>query len=469
MAGGGDGGGSRGGSSLEFTPTWVAALVCAIIVTLSLAVEKLFHFLSKSLKRMNRKFLYKALQKLKEELLLMGFLSLLLARLQDEIVRVCIPPSWALKGLPCNIKSEITDTNVSTTAHFSTARHLLADVTVDHSYCQQKGKVPLISYRALHDLHILIFVLAVAHVVVCALTVLFGAIKISQWKQWEESIINEIRFTETADNDVEVVDIKKDDFIKNRYLGNQARKRIWLQSFAKHLYGSVSESDYAAMRTGFIMTHCRGNPNFNFYEYMMRAFEADFAKVITISGYVWVIVVISLLLNLAGWHMYFWIAFLPFILLLILGTKLEQVITVLATEVVRRHSNSAEETQIQPSDRYFWFQKPRIALSLINVILSCNSFAVALFFWIFTRFGLHPCSMDRNIFTIPRLILVVIVQILLSYSTLPLYAIVTQMGSSCHMEAMENSDCGSVDGDTNTRGRSASTYLSHESVQLAKI
>jgi len=42
-----EGGGRGGGSSLEFTPTWVAALVCTVIVTISLAVEKLLHLLSK--------------------------------------------------------------------------------------------------------------------------------------------------------------------------------------------------------------------------------------------------------------------------------------------------------------------------------------------------------------------------------------------------------------------------------------
>lgn len=32
---------------LEFTPTWVVALVCSIIVFISLAVERLLHFLGK--------------------------------------------------------------------------------------------------------------------------------------------------------------------------------------------------------------------------------------------------------------------------------------------------------------------------------------------------------------------------------------------------------------------------------------
>ncbi|KMS97640.1 hypothetical protein BVRB_5g125220 [Beta vulgaris subsp. vulgaris] len=182
----------RGGPNLEFTPTWVAAIVCTIIISLSLGVEKILHLLSKRLKRRNKRFLYKALQKVKQELLLLGFISLVLARLQDEIVNICIPKNWAVKGLPCKINNNVSHAN-SIVAHFSvnTRRHLLAEETNHKSHCE-KGKVPLLSYQALHDLHILIFVLAVVHVLVCALTVLFGAAKIRQWRRWEESSLQKI-------------------------------------------------------------------------------------------------------------------------------------------------------------------------------------------------------------------------------------------------------------------------------------
>ena len=72
---------------------------------------------------------------------------------------------------------------------------------------------------------------------------------------------------------------------------------------------------------------------------MMRALEDDFKQVVGISWYLWIFVVIFLLLNvngnssnklnekkfflmfyieamflyIAGWHTYFWIAFIPFI------------------------------------------------------------------------------------------------------------------------------------------------------------
>jgi len=40
-------GGEGEGTSLEFTPTWVVAAVCTVIVGISLAVERLLHFTGK--------------------------------------------------------------------------------------------------------------------------------------------------------------------------------------------------------------------------------------------------------------------------------------------------------------------------------------------------------------------------------------------------------------------------------------
>ena len=42
------GGGEEEGTTLEFTPTWVVACVCTVIVGISLAVERLIHFTGKA-------------------------------------------------------------------------------------------------------------------------------------------------------------------------------------------------------------------------------------------------------------------------------------------------------------------------------------------------------------------------------------------------------------------------------------
>ncbi|KAI9111252.1 hypothetical protein K1719_017863 [Acacia pycnantha] len=418
MAGGG---GGEDSTSLEFTPTWIVAVVCSVIVAVSFAVERSLHYGGKYLKKKDQKPLFQALQKIKEELMLMGFISLLLTVTQNGITKICIHPSWNRHMLPCKKQSE------TATSHFQ--RHLLAAKS-GAGYCTSKGKVPLISAEAVHHLHIFIFVLAVVHVTFCVLTILFGGARIRQWKRWENSIARETNET-NPDNGPAFTNVHQHDFIKRRFLGFGKDSTFlgWLYSFFKQFYGSVTKSDYETLRLGFIMTHWNQNRRFDFHQYMMRALEDDFKKVVGISWYLWIFVVIFLLLNVHGWHAYFWIAFIPFILLLAVGTKLEHVIIQLAQEVAEKHAAVEGALVVQPSDDHFWFHKPKFVLFLIHLILFQNAFEIAFFFWILVTYGFDSCIMGQVGYIVPRLVIGVFIQVLCSYSTLPLYAIVAQMGT----------------------------------------
>ncbi|XP_056172635.1 MLO-like protein 15 [Syzygium oleosum] len=423
------------GATLEFTPTWVVAVVCTVIVVISLAVERFLHYAGKYLKKRNQKPLFDALQKIKEELMLLGFISLLLTVFQGRIGRICISEELANKWLPCKKEAPAEGEGSGTTAHFLTnffhpgGRRLLAEGSSD--YCSSEGKVPLLSLTALHNLHIFIFVLAVVHVVFCALTILCGGAQIRLWKRWEDAIQKKEYDPEEALR-TKFTHVQDHTFIRGRFLGigKSLSALSWVHSFFKQFYGSVTKSDYTTLRLGFIMAHCRGNPKFNFHKYMIRALEADFKKVVGICWYLWLFVVVFLLLNVAGWHAYFWISFIPLILLLAVGTKLEHVISQLAQEVAQRHVAIEGDLVVQPSDDHFWFHRPRLVLVLIHIILFQNSFELAFFFFVLFQYKFSSCIMGEVRYIIPRLVIGVFIQFFCSYSTLPLYAIVTQMGTS---------------------------------------
>ncbi|XP_021747495.1 MLO-like protein 1 isoform X2 [Chenopodium quinoa] len=419
-------GGGGGGLDFKATPSWVIGSVVFVIVVISLVIEKFLSYLGKLLKRKEKKPLNLALKKIKEELMLLGFISLLLTVFGDKVHTVCIPEKLAKKWLPCN------DDSVPAGLITGGKRGLLAGSS--ESNCDQ-GKVPFISSGVLHDVHYLIFILAVVHVLSCILIVLLGEMKIFQWRKWEDAIRTQI----DADygNNQRVLDVRNLSFVKDRFDGNDAKYCNYVISFFKHLAGIVTKADYTAMRTGFILTHCDGNLRFNFHKYIVYAYEADFNKIVSISWFMWLFVVISLTLNVSGWNIYFAIAFIPFILLLVVGTKLEQVITELAIYIAQRNTVVFGELRVQPSDDYFWFNKPKIVLLLIHTILFINSFGSAIYFWTWFKFGLHSCEMGTPIFALSRIILMLLVQTICSYSTLPLFAIVTQMGSSYNKEAME--------------------------------
>ncbi|KAK8967792.1 MLO-like protein 15 [Platanthera guangdongensis] len=234
--------------TLASTPTWIVAVVCTIIIFISLLFERFLHRLGKLFVRKNQKPLFEALQKMKGELMVMGFISLLLVVSQGAIQRICIPASYNRHLRPC------------------------------------KGK----------DLAV----------------------------------------------------------------------------------GGVVGGDAA------------------------------------------------------GWHEYFWLSFVPLILILTIGTKLEHIIMEMVNEVAEKHSTIEGELVIRPSDQYFWFHRPRILLFCIHLILFIVSFQFAYFFCILIAYGYHSCIMDKTEYVMPRLIISFGVRIFASYSILPLYAIVTQMGST---------------------------------------
>ncbi|OEL17724.1 MLO-like protein 1 [Dichanthelium oligosanthes] len=385
------------GAALEFTPTWIVAAVCSVIVLISLAAERGLHHLGKTLKKNHQRPLYEALLKIKEELMLLGFISLLMTVFQRTIQSTCIPPSWTNYMLPCQRPGDDNQpAGVATTGARLTVSEIL--VGISRARVLSEGEAGSEAGLCKKEVKLL---------------------------------------TEPTDKSYEIAGPKKVlplhqiSFIRERYkgIGKDSMTLCWLNSFVKQFYGSVAKSDYSAMRLGFIMTHCRANPKFDFHRYMMRALETDFEKIVSTSWGLWIFVVIFLLLNVNGWHTYFWMAFLPLVLLLAIGTKLEHVIAQLAYEVAERHTAIEGDLVVKPSDEHFWFGRPRIVLHLIHFILFQNAFELSFFFWILMTYGLHSCFMDHVGFLVPRLVIGVVIQLLCSYSTLPLYAIVTQMGS----------------------------------------
>ncbi|XP_047083296.1 MLO-like protein 1 [Lolium rigidum] len=423
-------------TTLEFTPTWVVAAMCSFIVLPSLVAERCLHYLSKAIKRKQPKPLYKAFLKIKQELL-QGLVALLLTLFQKFIKKTCISPSLAVHMLPCRRAGALGLTKQHYVASQIIGRfgtRMLSEDTERSEYCRSKGKVLLLSSEVIHQLVIFVLVLAVAHVLFSVSTMILGVAKIRQWKQWE-SEFHTVDYNARSGS-TRFSFVRQHLFVRNHFYAVDQDSRIlgWLHSFVKQFYGSVTKIDYTTMRLGFINNHFSGHTVFDFHKYLMRVLQNDFKKVVGIRWYMWIFVVFYLLLNINGWHTYFWIAFLPLLLLLAIGTKLQHVINLLAREVHDRANVIRGDLVLNPSDDLFWFGRPRIILSLIHFILFQNAFEIAYFFWILITYGFNSCVMGKVGYTVPRLVIGVIIQFICSYITLPLYAIVTQMGSSCQKE-----------------------------------
>ncbi|KAK6132679.1 hypothetical protein DH2020_033562 [Rehmannia glutinosa] len=198
--------------SLALTPTWSVATVLTVFVAVSLLVERSIHRLSNWLKKTDRKPLLAAVEKMKEELMLLGFISLLLTATSSIISNICIP-------------SKFYDGNYE----------------------------PFVSYEGLEQLHRFIFVMAVTHISYSCLTMLLAIVKIHSWREWEEEAhmdrhnsLSEITRALTMRRQSTFVRVHTSNPMhKNGFL-------VWVTCFFRQFGRSVVRADYLTLRQGFI-------------------------------------------------------------------------------------------------------------------------------------------------------------------------------------------------------------------------
>ncbi|XP_059067979.1 MLO-like protein 13 [Cryptomeria japonica] len=162
--------------SLEFTSTWLLATVCLMLVIISVLLASGIHRLGKYLERKKSKPLHVSLEKMKQELMLIGFISLFITAFQGPITHICIPRHSTKILLPCKKNVE---------EDFSIER-----LAPKVGHCERKGMEPFLSIEGMHQLDIFVFVLAITHIILSISTMFLGSIKIHFWKHWEDEFKN---------------------------------------------------------------------------------------------------------------------------------------------------------------------------------------------------------------------------------------------------------------------------------------
>ncbi|KAF8027520.1 hypothetical protein BT93_E0426 [Corymbia citriodora subsp. variegata] len=419
--------------TLEQTATWAVAIVCFVILALSILLEHAIHLFEKFLKGKRKVALVEALEKVKSELMVLGFISLLLTVLQGPISNICVPKKIANSWLPCTKEEAKAEKSGRRLLEFSefdgVIRRSLA--TKGYDKCTGKGKYAFVTAYGIHQLHIFIFVLAIFHVLYCLTTLALGNIKMRRWKAWEkEAKSHEYKSV----NDPERFRFTRETSFGRRHLSFWSRWKVsvWIVCFFRQFFGSVTKVDYLTLRHGFIKAHLPpgSEMTFDFQDYIQRSLEDDFKVVVGISPIIWFSAVLFLLTNTHGWRSYIWLPFITLFIVLLVGTKLQVIITKLGLRIQERGNVVKGIPVVQPGDELFWFGRPRLLLLLIHFILFQNAFQLAFFAWGTYSFGFKNCFHERTADIIFRVSMGVFIQVLCSYVTLPLYALVTQMGSN---------------------------------------
>ncbi|KAL8195498.1 hypothetical protein R6Q57_025901 [Mikania cordata] len=408
--------------SLALTPTWSVAIVLTLFVVVSLLVERLIHRLVKWLKKVNRSPLLAAVEKMKEELMLLGFISLFLAATSNGISNICIPSKFYSGGFyPCSKP----DNN-----------QLFEDSLLDESEKKicKKNYEPFVPHQGLEQLHRLIFVIAITHVSYSCLTMLLAVMKIHSWRKWEDDaqmdrhgVLSEISRNEIMRRQSAILKFHMSSpLVRNGFF-------TWMVCFFRQFGISVARADYLALREAFLMNH-NLTSKYDFHSYMIRSMEEEFQSIVGLNGPLWGLVVAFMLFNMKGnffyiIKQYFHVVCVNVQLVLLLGVKLQHVIATLALESAAI-TGYFTKARLKPRDELFWFKKPELLLYLIHFILFQNAFELASFIWFWWQFGYNSCFLNQHMMVYIRLILGFAGQFICSYSTLPLHALVTQMGTN---------------------------------------
>ncbi|KAI5059104.1 hypothetical protein GOP47_0025423 [Adiantum capillus-veneris] len=402
--------------SVLYTPTWAIAAVCAVFIVCSLAVERAIFFIGHILRMHNQTSLSAALEKIKEELMVVGFISLALTVGQRSVAKICVPKKFVDFMPQCKKPSELMGKN---------SKALFEQTGLHKGVACAEGKVPFINLEGLHQLHILLFVLAIVHVIYSIMIMALGMWKVHQWKAWEERA----HIAESLRAHGQIRLTRDVTFIRRHASGMWSKNWLsaYVAAFFQQFFRSVSETDYLTLRHGFLKKHkLKG---FNFHKYILRTLEDDFKHVVGISPSLWGYMVLLTFLNVQGWGLYFWVSFIPLIMVLAIGTKLRHIITKMAVQCFEKHAVVEGLPDVKPTDELFWFGSPRLILYLIHYILFQDALELSLHFWTTFEFSSGSCFYKHQYILLGRLLLGALAQLICGYVMLPIYALVSQMGS----------------------------------------
>ncbi|KAK9284697.1 hypothetical protein L1049_023873 [Liquidambar formosana] len=423
----------REGRSLAETPTWAVATVITVMVGFGLFIHGSLKRFGKWLDRTKRKSLLAALEKIKEELMLFGLLSLLMGPWVIFFAKICVKSS-VLSGRfnPCALESKITSVELlSSSDYFNKSVYREQVNTRREGYCPE-GRESFASYESLEQLHRFLFCLGITHVSYSFVAVALAMIKIYSWRKWENQatlmVVQALQGSPTAaPNNIRMRRLSTFIFHHTSHPWSQHRVLVWLLCFSRQFWSSINRADYIALRLGFITTHDLPL-SYDFHNYMLRSMEEEFRDIVGISVPLWIYAIFCIFLDFHGTNAYFWFSFLPAILILLIGTKLHRIVVKLAVEIMDT-SPQAERHQVNLRDELFWFGKPKLLLFLIQLVSFQNAFEMATFIWSLWEIGEHSCFMKNRTFLVIRLTFGIISQCWCSFITFPLYIIITQMGS----------------------------------------
>ncbi len=209
-----------GGAGLNLEQTAHNRVVFVLVgfVVFSLALEVLIEQIEEYYEHRHRHGMLVVIHKVKEEFLLVGVLSLVLVLLEDSLFAICFekPMDWITPSKREACSDLYSSSAASSAANSSSSRRMLlgasssaasssaASSSAASSSAAGSGAAPVcdgtensfapfMEVAALHQLHLLIFWLAVGHVTSSFVSYFLARFTVSRWARWEEKLVEELK------------------------------------------------------------------------------------------------------------------------------------------------------------------------------------------------------------------------------------------------------------------------------------
>ncbi|XP_043708828.1 MLO-like protein 4 [Telopea speciosissima] len=424
--------------SLSDSSSLAVATVLTVMVVVCFLVTSSLEWFGKWLDSPKTKALIPALEKIKEELMLFGLLSLLMGHWAIWVAKICVKQSaFSSRFIPCVEEHSNIDETKTLQRMLIGSIHSLNHSIIQkqekihrHDYCRE-GFESFASYESLEQLHRLLFVLALTHVSYSFITIALAMLKIHSWRIWEiqaKSMAIDVSQGSSGITTCNIGNLGRSTVIFHHtsHPWSKHKYHVWMLCFFRQFWSSINKSEYMVLRLGFLSNH-RLHMSYDFHSYMLRSMEDEFRDIVGISVPLWVYAILCIFLDFHGAVSYFWLSFTPVIFILLVGTKIHHIVVKLAVEIT--DATPSYGSQFNLRDELFWFGRSQFLLQFIQLFLFLNAFEMATFIWSLWEIGGPSCFMDNRVYLVIRLTSGIIFQFWCSYVTLPLYVIITRMGS----------------------------------------
>lgn len=294
----------------ETSPFRIETLILVFIVLTSI-FERFLHYLDHNLHGRTRKGLRHAVHYVEQELLALGFISLLLIVFEEYLLGICVDKDTYFTGKSSHHAekesykhSPYIDPHGAPSEEASHRKFMFRNLlSGGEDYTCKAGKEPLWSANTIHQTHILIFLVAVMHVFYATVSITLCLWRMWRWKKYD--ILPDKGLKEMRSRNL-------------MYGRNQFE--YWFWSFWAQFSPSVDKSLYLSMRWLFIQ-RLGFSEDFDFLTFVTSSLVEDFALVVGTDWMMWGMIALWILMP----NLIMTTTALAVFVVLLAGTKLELV------------------------------------------------------------------------------------------------------------------------------------------------